>query len=150
MGFENSRVPSLQFRELAPWGHRKDARHIPAYPCSAGSRWPVFSTVGGKRNRISSDLCDLSELKTEMMMKHDKNGGPRPGFSTSSNPWHIGYDDMHILATARGLILHPIFTSAEIEAWHVGQTITATSLINGASSPTTMMVYYGTIGFNGG
>ena len=41
-GFENSRVPSLQFQELAPWGHRKDARHIPAYPCSAGSRWPVF------------------------------------------------------------------------------------------------------------
>ena len=59
-----------------------------------------------------------------------------------------GISDMHMLATAQGLILHPIFTSAEMEAWQF-VPITATSLMNGGSSPT-MMVYYGTIGFNGG
>lgn len=64
MVFKNSCVPSrLRFQELAPWGHRKDARHIPAYPCSARWRWPVFSEAKGTESHRILPLSDPKQSK---------------------------------------------------------------------------------------
>ena len=114
MWLKKSCVPAqLRFQELAPWGHRKDARHIPAYPCSSGSRWPVFpSAVGG--NRISSVLSTVwpnPKSKRKMMINHQNE------HSSFFNILKSGC--IHTLATASAWYCIPYLPrSAEMEDWY--------------------------------